>query len=164
MKVYAEEINPQAFAPFGEVIQLPQRAPDASGPGWLWWGENVLLSGGERPYAAGFLDLQPAGLQIDWAERHMHTDELLLPLTGPILVYVAPPDYPLEPGRLPPLETFRVFIVHPGQGVLLHKGVWHGAPLVSQHPAQAMALLLQGSSQVDGFVVRFPETPLTITL
>jgi ureidoglycolate lyase len=144
------------------VIEKPQRDADATGPGWTWWGENLKLAGGDRPYALGYLDLKPAPLRFDWAERHMHSDELLIPLGGACLVYVGPADHLEEPTRLPPLEAFRVFEVAPGQGVLLHKGVWHGAPLALGTPLNVVVALLHDTGRLDGHVVRFVETPVDI--
>ena len=162
MKLKIEDLTVEAFISFGEVIMQPTRAHDAAGPGWTWWGENHLLAGGDRNYAIGYLDLHPAELAFDWAERHMHSDELLIPMGWDCLVYVGPPDYPEEPTRLPPLERFRVFHLRQGQGVLLSKGVWHGAPLALDKPLNVVVLLLKDTGRVDGHVVRFEETPVQI--
>ncbi len=162
MQRVVENLSPEAFAPFGSVITLPRREPTASGAGFRWWGELVTLRGGDRPYAIGFLDLDPGINRFDWAERHMLSDELIVPLTGECLVYVAPPDYLDEPERLPPLDRFRVFRVAPGQAVLLNTGVWHGAPLADSARAQAMVILLSGTAVQDTALVRFEATPIDV--
>ena len=156
------DLTPSAFAPFGEVIQQPDRPNDASGPGWQWWGELLTLPAADRPYAAGYLDLQPAALRFDWAERHMHSDELIVPLTGDCLVYVAPPEHINDPDHLPSMDHFRVFRVCQGQAVLLKKGVWHGAPLADGRPAKVLVLLLQNTGQQDIHLVRFEDAPVEI--
>lgn len=162
MRIKIEDLTVEAFAPFGEVIEQPSRAQDAQGPGWTWWGENHVMAGGARNYALGYLDLQPAELSFNWAERHMDSDELLVPMGADCLVYVGPPDYPDEPDHLPDLERFRVFHLHPGQGVLLGKGVWHGAPMALDRPLNVAVLLLKDTGRVDGHVVRFEDTPVQI--
>ncbi len=162
MKLKIEDVTVESFAPFGEVITQPARECDAQGPGWTWWGENHTMAGGDRQYAIGYLDLQPAELTFNWAERHMHSDELLIPMGGDCLVYVGPPDHLDEPTRLPELERFRVFRLRPGQGVLLSKGVWHGAPLAVDKPLNVAVLLLKDTGKVDGHVVRFEDTPVQI--
>ena len=162
MKIKIEDLTPDAFAPFGEVITQPSRVKDASGPGWTWWGQNHLLAAGDRNYAIGYLDLQPAELSFDWAERHMHSDELLVPMGEDCLVYVGPPEYPEEPDRLPDLERFHVFHLREGQGVLFDKGVWHGAPMALDKPLNVVVLLLQDTGTVDGHVVRFEDRPVQI--
>lgn len=162
MKLKIEDLTVEAFAPFGEVITQPARPQDAQGAGWMWWGENHTMSGGDRNYAIGYLDLQPADLSFNWAERHMHSDELLIPMGADCLVYVAPADHPEEPTRLPSLDRFRVFRLKPGQGVLLHKGVWHGAPMALDRPLNVTVLLLKETGKIDGHVVRFEDTPVQI--
>ena len=162
MKLKIEELTSDAFAPFGKVVEQPNRAHDAVGPGWTWWSENHLLEGGDRNYAIGYLDLHPAELGFDWAERHMHSDELLIPMGSDCLVYVGPPDHPEEPMHLPSLESFRVFRLRQGQGVLLGKGVWHGAPLALDKPLNVAVLLLKDTGRLDGHVVRFEDTPVKI--
>jgi ureidoglycolate lyase len=162
MKLKIEDLTVESFAPFGEVITQPARPQDAQGPGWTWWGENQTMAGGDRNYAIGYLDLQPEELSFNWAERHMHSDELLIPMGADCLVYVAPADHPEEPTRLPPLDQFRVFRLKPGQGVLLHKGVWHGAPMALDKPLNVTVLLLKETGKIDGHVVRFEDTPVLI--
>jgi ureidoglycolate hydrolase len=162
MRLPIQALTSDAFGPFGEVIAQPVRLADATGPGWRWWGETALLAADDRPFGVGYLDLQPADLRFDWAERHMRSAEMLIPAGGDCLVYVGPPDFPDEPGRLPPLERFQVFRVPQGQGVLLRPGVWHGAPLAIDQPLNVVVLLLQGTGSADTSVVRFADTPVKI--
>jgi ureidoglycolate hydrolase len=157
-----EPLEEAAFAPFGHVLGQPPGRPDAEGPGWRWWAETALVPAAERPYGVGYLRLEPSRRQFDWAERHMRSVEAIVPLEGAVLVYVAPPDHPDEPGRLADLERFRVFRVPPGQGVILARGVWHGAPLAVDGPAAALVLLLERTGSEDTAVVRFEQTPLAI--
>jgi ureidoglycolate lyase len=157
-----EPLTPAAFASFGSIIEQPTRATDASGAGWRWWGELTQLEGGDRPYALGYLDLQPAPLSFDWAERHLHSDELIVPLGGECLVYVAPPDVFDEPEQRLPPEAFRVFRLGAGQAALLTPGVWHGAPLAISQPLKVLVILLHNTGKQDTQIVRF--APLEITL
>lgn len=92
----------------------------------------------------------------------MHSDELLIPMGADCLVYVGPADHPEEPMHLPSLDRFRVFRLTPGQGVLLHKGVWHGAPMALDKPLNVTVLLLKETGKIDGYVVRFEDTPVLI--
>jgi ureidoglycolate lyase len=157
-----QELSQTAFAAFGQVVEQPARAADASGPGWDWWGETLLLAADSRPYSIGYLNLRPADLRFDWAERHMRSAELLIPMGSDCLVYVGPPLTPHQPGRLPPLTRFQVFRVRHGQGVLLSPGVWHGTPLAIAEPLSVAVLLLQGTGAADTSVVRFEDSPVWI--
>ena len=150
----AEPLASEEFAPFGTVLARPAASPDASGPGWTWWAEAAELRPEERPYAVGYLDLEPVERAFDWAEFHRQTVELILPLGGDCLVYVAPPgDEPRD---------FRVFRVDAGTGVLLNPGVWHGAPLALDRPMAAAVLIRSGTGKEDTVVVRFPGNRVRI--
>jgi ureidoglycolate hydrolase len=153
----ARALTADAFAPFGRPIATPARSADAEGPGWRWWGETVTLAADDRPYGVGRLELVPVAPAFSWAERHQRSEEAILPATD-CLVYVAE----AGPGGLPPLESFHVFHVPAGAGVILARGVWHGAPLAVAEPGTAVVLLLEGSGREDTEAVRFDETPVTI--
>ena len=162
MEIAIQELSPGSFAPFGELVECPSRQPDATGTGWSWWAETVLLPADARPYGVGYLSLQPADLSFDWAERHLATVEMLIPASGECLVYVAPANDPEDPDGSPSPEDYQIFRVRQGQGVLLRPGVWHGAPLALDDNVWVFVLLLQNTGRDDTRVVRFPETPITI--
>jgi ureidoglycolate lyase len=155
-------LTADAFQRFGRVIEPPGRPHDAAGPGWSWWAETLLIEGDGRRWGIGYLDLRPAAPRFDWAERHMRTPETIVPLGGGCLVYVAPPDHPDDPGRLPALDRFQVFRVPPGSGVVMDAAVWHGAPLADRGPAQAIVLILEGTGREDVTVARFEDEPVEI--
>lgn len=155
MQLDVEELTGTAFAPFGRVIARPERERDAEGPGWRWWAETAFVSGDGRPVGIGYLDLEPTEPAFDWAERHMRTQEAVFATSSDLLLYAGPADHPEEPGRLPPLERFRAFRVPAGAGVVMDRGVWHGAPFTSDRPAAATVLLLEGTGRTDVTVVRF---------
>lgn len=84
------------------------------------------------------------------------------PMGAGCLVYVGPPE-PREPaGQVPPLRSFRVFRLHPGMGVGLNPGVWHGAPLAAGTPTQVLCLILEHTGRDDVTLVRFPDQPVGI--
>jgi ureidoglycolate lyase len=143
-------LEDDAFAPYGTVVERPARAHDAQGPGWRWWAETASLPSTGDAYGVGFLDLEPAPLEFDWAERHERSPEMIVALAGECLVYVAAAD----PGREQP-GGFEVFRLRPGQGVIMSPGVWHGAPLAAGGPAAAMVLLRERTGVEDVAIVRF---------
>jgi ureidoglycolate lyase len=147
LSLKVEALESEAFAPFGQVVDLPRGQPDAEGDPWRWWARTALVDQGERPYAVGYLAVEPSRTAFDRAERHLRSEELVAPLTGEILLYVAAPDP----------DAFRVFRVCPGQAVVLARGVWHGAPLVAAHPAHVLVLLAEGAGTSDIDKVQFEE-------
>jgi ureidoglycolate lyase len=155
MELAARMLTPDAFASYGRVVARPERVRDAAGPGWEWWAETVLLAGDGRPFGIGYLDLQAGERRFDWAERHMRTQEAIIATSSDLLVYVAPADHPEEPGRLPPMERFAAFRVAAGSGVVMDRGVWHGAPFAVDRPSSAIVLILEGTGRTDVTLARF---------
>ena len=156
--IAVEPLTPAAFVPFGRVVELPVRPPDATGDGWSWWAENEFLAAtGEARYALGYLALEPGPTSFDWAERHERTEELVVPLRGSCLLYVGPAE-----DAEPVMEHFRVFRLEPGQAALMNRGIWHGAPLADGEPGNALVVLLEGTGRDDVRVVRFEDRPVEV--
>jgi ureidoglycolate hydrolase len=151
----ASELDPATFARYGTVVEQPARAHDAEGAGWRWWAETATLAATGGAYGIGFLDLRPAPLRFDWAERHERSPEMIVTVAGSCLVYVSP----AAPEREEP-GAFEVFRLGSGQGVILAPGVWHGAPLALGGPAAALVLLREGTGVEDTVIVRFGEVPI----
>jgi ureidoglycolate lyase len=161
IRLPVEPLTAEAFAPYGRLVERPERPEDAAGPGWRWWAETAFLAGDGRPWGVGYLDLRPAEPQFDWAERHLRTQEAVFATSADLLVYVAPAEHPEDPARLPALDRFRVFRVPPGAGVVMDRAVWHGAPL-AEAPTRALVLILEGTGRHDVTMVRFPDGPVAI--
>jgi ureidoglycolate lyase len=142
-----EDLTTEAFGPFGRVVDAPERDPDSVGDPWRWWAQTALLDHGTRPYAVGYLEVEPDRTGFDWAERHRESEEMVIPVRGELLLYAAFPDP----------ERFRIFRLRPGQAVILAKGVWHGAPLAADGPASAIVLLAEGAGEIDTQMVEFEE-------
>ena len=157
-RLRAEELSPGSFAPFGRVVRRPAGAPDAAGPGWSWWAETALLGADDPSWGVGVLQLDPTDPRFDWAERHLRTEEAVLATSGDLALYVAPADDRDEPAR----DGFRAFRVPAGDGVVLGRGVWHGAPFALGRACRALVLIREGTGREDVTVVRFPESPLDI--
>jgi ureidoglycolate lyase len=155
MELKAETLTREAFAPYGRVIARPERPRDAHGHGWEWWAETAILSGDGRPLGVGYLDLTPGEARFDWAERHMRTLEAIFATASDLLVYVAPAEHPEEPARLPAMERFRAFRVPAGSGIVMDRGVWHGAPFAVDRPSSAIVLILEGTGRTDVTLARF---------
>jgi ureidoglycolate lyase len=145
--IEAAPLQAASFAALGTVVERPATPPDAEGRGFAWWAEAGLLDD-EAPYALGFLELEPAGLRVDWAERHARSREAVVALSGPCLLYAG------SAGSSPP-DGLRAFRLEPGQGVVLERGVWHGAPLALDGGASALVVLRRGTGDDDVELVRF---------
>lgn len=157
MKLKAQPLTAQDFAPFGEIVTLPQhRQPTGSLEGLDFWADLVPLQNIGAPYGVGYATLDKRPFVQTCAERHMQTQELLHAIGGDMIVVVGPPDYPDEPNRLPPMESFRAFRVPAGDTVIMKPGVWHWAPFAAGGPMRLLVIYKANTGQTDVGYADFP--------
>ena len=162
MEISVQNLTEESFAPFGQIIEMPTTPPAITGPNWQWWPEIAVVTGDEGPYSAGYFTRDPGEFSFDWAERHMLSLEVLIPLTEACLVHVAPADFPEQPDHLANSASFQVFRVNLGQAVVLNFGVWHGAPFAVSQPISMAVFLRQHTGRDDTYVANFPDMPVKI--
>jgi ureidoglycolate hydrolase len=143
-----EPMSDEAFAPFGEVISVKERAPDfetASGTrGWAvdFQSRRPLVMLLKTPYS---------GLQFSKLERHFNVTQTFLPLGGsPAVVAVAPgsPDRAVIPR---PSEV-RAFLLDGSQGYALARGTWHSLDRYPLHPPDARWVIITDHETQDDLV------------
>lgn len=124
MEITALPLSAGEFAPYGDVL-------DASGNADITINQGMCGRFHDRA-ELDFGDTGRAGISIfhaktralphtvDMMERHPDGSQAFIPMSeDPFLVVVAP-DVGGKPGKP------TAFITSPGQGINLHRGVWHG--------------------------------------
>lgn len=147
-----EPLTAEGFAPFGEVLAVP----DAPGRAVF---ERALLS--TRPEARPSLSLslkEPAGgpLAVQVMERHAFSSQSFVPL-GParFLALVAPH----AADGTPDMARARAFLAGPGQGITYGADVWHHPLVVFDAPARfAVFMWRDGTVGDEEFVDVAPFT------
>jgi DNA/RNA-binding domain of Phe-tRNA-synthetase-like protein/ureidoglycolate hydrolase len=121
----ARPATPEAFAPFGRLLEP---------------GERVQL--GPRGTLLALDQAVPGPRRVTHLVRYPEARRVILPLgpPGPLLLVVLPPGE--RPGGPP-----AAFLVPGGVGVLLQQGVWHAGPVPLAE--QGLAELLETSGPVD---------------
>ncbi|AZB60907.1 ureidoglycolate hydrolase [Cereibacter sphaeroides WS8N] len=119
-----EPLTAAGFAPFGDLIAAegpPDRLINQGLCGR--WHDRARLDFGPGGRAGlSIFRAEPRRLpyRLEMVERHPEGSQAFLPMTDhPFLVIVAP-DEAGRPG------TPRAFRTAPGQGINLHRGIWHG--------------------------------------
>ncbi|MBM1632623.1 ureidoglycolate lyase [Sulfitobacter mediterraneus] len=123
-EITAEPLTAEAFAPFGDVLEL-RETPDKMINAGLCGRHHDLAAldfGPEGRAGISLFDAQPRSFpyELTLLERHPEGSQAFVPLTEhPFLVIVAP-DQKGKPG------TPRAFLTTPHQGINFHRGTWHG--------------------------------------
>ncbi|MGV6871338.1 ureidoglycolate lyase [Pseudochelatococcus sp. B33] len=127
--IVVEPLTGDAFAPFGQVIEIPTSGGKSANDGTAMRFDDVaaldLSQEGGRPLLSLFrADPCRLPLTVGVLERHPLSSQAFLPLNGrPFLIVVAPPGDAVSP------TDIRAFRATPGQGVNYAPGVWHHALL-----------------------------------
>lgn len=123
MKKDIIELTPEAFAPFGRVLE-PHGEVTKQGGGWRCWSPVDFMTP-TAPMGVGIVESGEFPAAVDALERHVSREELLWATTGDLLMAV---DLPLRMGDAaarPDARTATVFRIRAGQALILARGVWH---------------------------------------
>jgi ureidoglycolate lyase len=159
LPLHLRPLTAQAFAPFGEVLELTQGATRDINAGTSARHDlpshlELTRHGGLPALATFRVQAQP--LEGPWRmlERHLWGSQTFVPLqAGRWVVLVARGHTAPDPG------TLEAFAATPQQGVTLHAGTWHH-PLIALAPGLFLVIERAGPA-VDCEVVQL-ETPVRL--
>ena len=121
-------LSSREFAPFGDVLECagtPDKLINQGLCGRFHDRAKLDFSDGRAGLSLFSAELRTLPYTLDLVERHPAGSQAFVPMSvGPFLVVVAP-DKDGVPG------TPLAFVTAPGQGINLHRNIWHGvlAPL-----------------------------------
>jgi ureidoglycolate lyase len=142
LRLRAEPLTSEAFAPFGFVMQAPGDG-ERSGPLPVITDARSTASVG-----ATLIHLQaaPSPRRIRQVERHAHSQQFFLHLQGGSLSLVV---MPASADGSPDVAAARAFIAAPGQAFGYHPGTWHAGVAAMAAPATVASLLSRDGTPDD---------------
>ena len=121
--IVTQPLTRPAFAPYGDVLEL-KGAPDKLINQGLCGRHHDLadLDFSDGRAGISLFDAQPRKLPytLDMVERHPAGSQAFLPLYQTSFLVIVADDDAGAPGAP------HAFLTAPGQGINLHRGVWHG--------------------------------------
>ena len=157
-QILIETLTAEAFAPFGDVIEVSDRArhfPINQGSTERYHDLARLDVAGSNGHAIlSIFRATPRCLpmQLLLLERHPLGSQAFMPLSQlPYLVVVA------GAGDQPDLARMRCFCAAPIQGVNYARGTWHH-PLLALHAASDFLVLDRGGADTDANCDEYPLT------
>lgn len=156
-----EPLTPEAFAPFGDVLQHDLATPDLINDGYTERftdiaGIDIAEAGGRplvhlyrtRPFAL------PCALTM--MERHPKGSQAFMPIgAGRYVAVVAPP------AESPEIPAIKAFLCGPGQGLNLHRAVWHH-PLMPLDDALSFLVIERGADDENCDIVALPPDDVVV--
>ncbi len=157
MKITAQPLTAQAFAPFGDVLDCAG-APDKIINAGLCgrYHDRAALDFADGQAGLSLFDAAPRSLPYtcDLLERHPDGSQAFVPMhQNPFLVIVAPDDGG-KPG------TPLAFITQPGQAINLHRGTWHG--VLTPLAAPGLFAVIDRIGPGQNLQEHILETPVTV--
>ncbi len=130
--ILTEPLTAAAFAPFGDVLDTtgdPDRIINRGLCG-RWHDRARLDFGLDGRAGLSIFNAVPRALPytLDLLERHPDGSQAFIPMAQTEWLVIVAPDLGDRPG------TPRAFLAAPGQGINLHRGIWHGVLTPLQAP------------------------------
>lgn len=133
-----QPITPAAFASYGWMLGKPfptdAAIPAFTNPATDFWREHVFDPGQDGEPEILWVNYRNAD-NVSQLEKHLRTQQAIVPLTGSIVHIVARS----AADGSPDLTTLSAFMVRPGQGLCMAPDCWHASRVQS---AEVTCLML----------------------
>ena len=158
LEIAAEELQREAYRPYGDVIAAEPQLPSVSANGGTAWRfdhlgafEN-LRPGRALPNLCVFRAEPFTGnpFPIRLLERHRDSTQLFIPMAGAERYLVIA----CTGGEAPDLRALKAFIARSGQGITYRPGIWHHPLIALGRQTDFACLVNEDGSAGDGEVRR----------
>lgn len=144
--VVVRPLTAEAFAPFGQVVQMDEGSRRNRLTGAFERTEEAVEP---RLWVATVNNTVTLPLLLSALERHPYSAQSFLPINVPYIVVVCQPD---AVGK-PDLDTLQAFSATAQQGVTYARNVWHHGLTVLEAPARfVVSMSFTATSGDDVFV------------
>lgn len=123
IKLTAAPLTAEAFAPFGDVLDLRPQPDKVINQGMCGRHHDLAnLDFGDGRAGISLFDAKPRAMPYEFnlVERHPEGSQAFIPMSFVEFLVIVAPDENGTPGT--PLG----FITKPGQGINFHRNTWHG--------------------------------------
>jgi ureidoglycolate lyase len=141
------DLTPEAFRAYGWMLGKPM--PDGNGvplysnPATDFWQEHLFNTGAGGDAELLWVNYRSQSAEIASLEKHLLTQQAIVPLTGGIVQVVARS----AADGSPDLSTLAAFRVPQGQGVCMRPGCWHATRVAG--PEVTCLMLTRRSTTLD---------------
>lgn len=127
-----QALTAEAFAPYGWMLGRPYpdsgQSPAFSNPATDFYQEHVFDTGAGGETEVLWVHYRSTDLCLAHLEKHVLTQQAIVPLTGPVIHVVAAS----LPDGSPDMATLAAFWVPQGRGVCMRTHCWHSTRVADQ--------------------------------
>jgi ureidoglycolate lyase len=149
--IKVQQLSREAFNQFGTYYDMmdPQGANLGN-----FYQDHLLdpVVGGVPMAFSALIGRRTDKMVVKKSEYHNYTGEVIIPLDGDVIAYVAPPS------KVPVPEQTQAFLIPKGTVIRLEVGVWHMGPFpAGDQDVHMMLALPQRTYKNDCYVVEYDE-------
>jgi ureidoglycolate hydrolase len=150
--IQLRELSSESAAPYGTLISRAVQDSTYHCQEFDYWDE-IAVEQTSGAISVGMVEARPQKLTATTFERHLHSGELLAPLDGDVIVVLGRPGE----GPMPEVNQVEAFWLRAGTAILLDRGVWHYAPMVTEKPVRVLVVFRKGTSNDDKDIHKLDE-------
>ncbi|MBU8913280.1 MAG: ureidoglycolate lyase [Spirochaetales bacterium] len=139
-----QELTSENANPYGTLISKTVKEPAYECEEFDFWNE-LAIEETSGVISVGMVEARPQKLTATTFERHTRTGELLAPLDGDVILVLGRP----TDGSTPDVNQVEAFRLRSGAAILLKRGAWHYAPMVSDKPVRVLVVFRKGTPDDD---------------
>lgn len=155
-KIKVERLTPEAFKPFGKVLDATRRPKNHR---TFNWDRGFDVDG---KTIVGVIWQPFEGMEFTQLERHFNVSQGFIPMSGsPSVVAVARPTDPDDPNSVPRPEDVRAFLIDGSVGFRYKVATWHSLNRYIVRPPGATFIILSvkpNPSEVVDYQKKFGVT------
>ena len=163
MQVYQIALKPltqENFAPYGQLFEIQT----GDGPSCLterfnFWPKLATFQCARGEVQIGISTFLKRPLRLATMERHLCSEEIMIPLTGGVIIPFAR-QQGTDPAELPQACRAEAFLIPPAKGIVVHKNVWHWTPMPLEDQTSIICMFETGTEQTDVLIREFPQDDL----
>ena len=145
--IKVEALTPEAFAPYGKIVNTEGRE-DKGAPGSHSWFPQIVVRPDET--SINLMEVFPKEFKAQKFEAHDHTDETLLAMTGDVIVTCMS-------AECFGADNLKAFRVPKGTGVNFSPKTWHFVPYPEKDSVWCACIFKNGTSTDDIYFRELPE-------
>jgi ureidoglycolate hydrolase len=154
--VLIKNLTKENFAPYGQLFEI-QTGEGASciTERFNFWPRLATFRCERGEVQIGISTFLKRPFRLCSMERHLTSEEVMIPLTGSVVIAFAAEDG-ADPEELPDAGRVEAFLIPPAKGIVVKRNVWHWTPMPLEDQTSIICMFETGTEMTDVLIRNFP--------